>query len=291
MWRYDGILAHERTIGLGWALVKNDFNSLCFALYLWLKERKNQRNVVIPAKGVGCRPLSLTGAQKQLDRNSMKNALIIGDTGGIGSAISKELRSRGANIVGLSRSRDGLDVTDEASIVRLFAALTGPFDLVFVASGALDPSGDRPEKSIRDVSSNAMAKAFEVNAIGPMLILKHALPLMAKNERSVFAALSARVGSIGDNRLGGWHSYRASKAALNQCIHGAAIEMKRTHKGAIAVVLHPGTVATEFTAKYAARHSMVSPQEAAVNLLGVIEGLEPKQSGGFFDFSGREIIW
>ena len=132
---------------------------------------------------------------------------------------------------------------------------------------------------------------MKVNALGPMLVLKHGLRLLPKDAPAVFAALSARVGSIGDNNIGGWHSYRAAKAALNQLIHGAAIEMKRTHKQVTAVCLHPGTVETPFTAKYAGRHKTVPASEAAANLVNVIEGLTPAQSGGFFDYAGKEIPW
>jgi NAD(P)-dependent dehydrogenase (short-subunit alcohol dehydrogenase family) len=124
-----------------------------------------------------------------------------------------------------------------------------------------------------------------------MLVLKHSLRLLAKDRRAVFAALSARVGSIGDNKLGGWHGYRAAKAALNQFIHGASVELKRTHKKAIAVCLHPGTVATPFTEKYAAHHKTTNPAQAAGQLIDVIEGLEPSQTGGFYDFAGLEIPW
>jgi len=124
-----------------------------------------------------------------------------------------------------------------------------------------------------------------------MLALKHALPRLPKDERSVIAILSARVGSIGDNQIGGWHSYRASKAALNQLVHGAAIEMKRTHKQAIAVCLHPGTVATPFTEKYAGRHKTTPAPEAAANLLNVIDSLTLEHSGGFYDYAGKEIPW
>jgi NAD(P)-dependent dehydrogenase (short-subunit alcohol dehydrogenase family) len=102
--------------------------------------------------------------------------------------------------------------------------------------------------------------------------------------------LSARVGSIGDNRIGGWHAYRASKAALNQIVHGTAIEMKRTHKQALCVALHPGTVQTPFTANYSG-HSMVTPETAAANLLAVIEGLERDQTGGFYDWAGEDVPW
>ena len=218
-------------------------------------------------------------------------ALVIGASGGIGGAVVAELDARGWAVKGLSRSQDGLDVTDEGSIRQAFGRIEGAFDLVFVATGALVSTTRRPEKSIREVTADELAAQHRINAIGPMLVLKHALAHLPKDRRSVFAALSARVGSIGDNRLGGWHSYRASKAALNQLLHGAAIEMARTHPHAIVAALHPGTVATEFTKAYAAQHDRVPPKAAAGALLDVVEGLHPTDTGGFFDYSGRPIPW
>jgi NAD(P)-dependent dehydrogenase (short-subunit alcohol dehydrogenase family) len=221
----------------------------------------------------------------------MDRALIIGATGGIGGAIGDALAARGVAVTRRSRSADGLDVTDEASIAAVLSELTGPFDLIVVATGKLDGAGNRPEKAVSEVTAEALTDQFRVNAAGPMLVLKHALPLLPKEAPSVFAVLSARVGSIGDNRIGGWHSYRAAKAALNQLIHGAAIELARTHKQACAVCLHPGTVATAFTAAYAGRHKTVPAPEAAANLLSVIDTLTPAQSGRFFDYAGAEIPW
>lgn len=221
----------------------------------------------------------------------MKKALIIGASGGIGSAIVTALEARGVTVTGLSRSRDGLDITDAASVERVIGALEGPFDLIFVATGALEGGGYAPEKSVAAITAEGLAAQFAVNAIGPMIVVREALRLLPKDRRGVIAVLSARVGSIGDNGIGGWHGYRAAKAALNQLIHGTAIELGRTHKQAIAVCLHPGTVETDFTAKYAARHTTVSAKEAADNLLGVIEGLDQAQSGGFYDYSGAEVPW
>ena len=221
----------------------------------------------------------------------MDHALVIGNTGGIGRQIEEALIARGVAVSGLSRSRDELDVTDEASVAGVLGQVTGPVDLVFVATGALELDGRGPEKAIREITGEALMAQMALNALGPMLVLKHALPLLPRDRRAVFAALSARVGSIGDNRLGGWYSYRASKAALNQLIHGAAVELARTRPEAIAVCLHPGTVATALTAKYAGGHPTVPPEEAAENLLSVIDGLTPVQSGGFFDYAGREIPW
>ena len=221
----------------------------------------------------------------------MTRALVVGASGGIGSAIVAELERRGHEVSGVSRQGDGLDVTDEASVEAVLGRMEGPFQLVFVATGALVIDGHEPEKAVREVTANGLLNQMRVNALGPMLVLKHAVRLMPKDETSVFAALSARVGSIGDNSIGGWHSYRAAKTALNQLIHGASIELKRTHKHAIAICLHPGTVETPFTAKYAGRHKTVAAGEAAANLIDVIEGLTPAQSGGFFDYAGKEIPW
>ncbi|WP_306115291.1 MULTISPECIES: SDR family NAD(P)-dependent oxidoreductase [unclassified Roseovarius] len=221
----------------------------------------------------------------------MEKALIIGASGGIGSALADALAARGVAVTGLSRRADGLDVTHEASVEAAMGALEGPYDLIFVASGALEVDGAAPEKTLQAISAKAMADQFAVNCIGPSLILKHGVRLLPKEGRAVFAALSARVGSIGDNRLGGWYSYRTAKAALNQIIHTAAIEVGRTHKEAICVCLHPGTVATDFTAKYAGRHKTVPPEEAAQNLLAVIDGLETADSGLFFDWAGKQVTW
>ncbi len=170
-------------------------------------------------------------------------------------------------------------------------ALDGPFDLIFVATGALDGAGRPPEKTLKSLDPAAMAAQFAVNCIGSAMVLKHAVCLLPRDRRAVFAALSARVGSIGDNGLGGWYSYRAAKAALNQIVHSGAIELSRSHPRSICVALHPGTVATEFTADYAARHSTVSPPHAARHLLSVIEGLEASDTGGFLDWKGDVVPW
>ena len=221
----------------------------------------------------------------------MQRSLVIGASGAIGTALASALEERGSEVVRLSRSDDGLDLTDEASVARVLGALEGPFALILVASGALEIGGAGPEKTIRAISGTAMMDQFALNAVGPALVLKHAQDLLPKEGRAVFAALSARVGSIGDNRLGGWVSYRAAKAALNQIVHTAAIELKRTHPDAIAVSLHPGTVKSPLTEAYLGRHSSVTPEESAENLLSVIDGLSPDDSGDFFDWAGKPIPW
>ncbi|MBW3097953.1 SDR family NAD(P)-dependent oxidoreductase [Pseudohoeflea coraliihabitans] len=220
----------------------------------------------------------------------MKKALIVGASRGIGAALAQDLTDRGESVIALSRSADGLDVTDEQSVKASLARLDGTFDTIIVATGALSAEDHAPEKTLKMLDPAATAAQFAVNATGPMLVLKHALRLLPRDRRSVFAALSARVGSIGDNRLGGWYSYRASKAALNQLVHTAAIEIARSHSQAICVALHPGTVATAFTENYRDRDK-VTPKHAAANLLAVIDGLSAADTGGFFDWAGKSIKW
>lgn len=224
-----------------------------------------------------------------LDRRAMNRALIIGASGGIGRAVAQELSLRGAEIVTLSRREDGMDVTSASAVQTAMADLSGEFDAIFIAVGTL-AAGGRPEKSLGEIDADIMARVMAVNAIGPALILSQVTRLLPQSKRAVVAVLSARVGSIGDNRLGGWHSYRASKAALNQITRGAAIEMGRTRKQAIVVALHPGTVETAFTQGYPG-HSKVSPQTCAVNLVDAMQRLTPAHSGGFYDYSGAELPW
>ena len=221
----------------------------------------------------------------------MRRALILGASGGIGSAIAGELIRRNVEVTGLSRRDDGLQITDEASVEACLGRLDAGFDLIFVATGALEIAGARPEKTLGQLSAQAMMDQFSVNCIGPSLVLKHARRLMPRDRRGAFVALSARVGSIGDNRIGGWYAYRTAKAALNQMLHSAAIELARTHPQMICAALHPGTVETEFTRKYVGRHPTVPAAEAAENLLQVIDALTPDQTGGFFDWTGAEVPW
>jgi NAD(P)-dependent dehydrogenase (short-subunit alcohol dehydrogenase family) len=221
----------------------------------------------------------------------MQKALVIGATGGIGGALCRQLSKQGFEVVALSRSHSGLDITSETSIQRHLGDLEGPFDLIFVATGALEIEGAAPEKTIRTVSEAAMLEQFRLNCVGPALVFKHAMKLLPRDRRSVLAALSARVGSIGDNALGGWYSYRTAKAGLNQIVKTTSIELARSHKDAICVALHPGTVATAFTEKYLGRHPAVSPDQAALNLWKVLQGLEVGDTGRFVDWSGEPIPW
>ncbi|ETX15219.1 C factor [Roseivivax halodurans JCM 10272] len=221
----------------------------------------------------------------------MENALIIGASGGIGSAVVAELEARGVSVTGLSRSKDGLDVTDEGSVEAQLGALEGPFDLMFTATGALEVDGAHPEKTIRRLDPEAMLGQFRLNAIGPALVLKHAIRLVPRRTPAVMATLSARVGSIGDNGLGGWYSYRTAKAAVNQVIHTAAVEFARSHRHLACVALHPGTVETRFTADYSDHHPTVTADVAARRLCDLFDRLGPEHTGRFYDYAFEEIPW
>jgi NAD(P)-dependent dehydrogenase (short-subunit alcohol dehydrogenase family) len=223
-------------------------------------------------------------------------AVVVGAGGGIGGALFARLQDMPvfADVVGLSRqSGPSLDITSEPSIAAAVKFLgAAEIRLVIDATGFLHGDGFAPEKSFKEISAAHVAKSFAINAIGPALLMKFLLPLLPRNGKAVFATLSARVGSIGDNNIGGWYSYRAAKAALNQLVHTAAIELRRTRPEAICVALHPGTVATGLSAPFAkAGLNVRPPKEAAADLLAVIEGLSPAQSGGFFDYRGDELAW
>ena len=225
-------------------------------------------------------------------------AVVIGASGGIGAAVCAQLLANSpfTRVIGLSRSTvPALDLLDEASIqasAQHIASLELPVRLVLDATGVLHHHGLQPEKSWQQLDAAHMAQAFAINAIGPALLMKHFLPLLPKNGKAVFASLSAKVGSIGDNRLGGWYSYRASKAALNQLVHTAAIELQRRAQESVCVVLHPGTVATDLSLPFAKTGLEVqTPAQAANRLLDVIDGLTAKNSGGFFNHDGSELPW
>ena len=221
----------------------------------------------------------------------MKNVLILGASGGIGAALTGACTARGDIVTGLSRSSDGFDITDEASVGQHLGSLSTSFDLVIVATGALEINGATPEKSIKNLSAQAMLDQFALNAVGPALVLSHAARLLPRDRPAVCAVLSARVGSIGDNKMGGWISYRSAKAAVNQVVRTTSIELARTHPQIACVALHPGTVQTAFTEKYLGRHPSVPAAEAADNLLHVVDGLAAAQTGRFFDWAGTEVAW
>ncbi|CAM3273294.1 Short-chain dehydrogenase [Sphingomonas antarctica] len=227
------------------------------------------------------------------------SAVIIGASGGIGSALEAALIEEGAFEVvhGFARSRGGvqhLDLLDEASIAAAAAHVgVGPApSLVIVATGMLHEESNDPERALRDLDPSWLAKVYAVNAIGPAIVAKHFLPLMPRSGRVVFAALSARVGSITDNRLGGWHGYRASKAALNMLVRNIAIEERRRNDRAIIVAVHPGTVDTALSRPFQGNVQpgrLFSADRAAMQLLDMIDELSVRDSGKLFDFEGEEV--
>jgi len=219
------------------------------------------------------------------------STVVIGASGGIGSALAEALERRGEAVLRLGRTTaPALDLLDEASIAACAAAAGTGLRLVIDATGFLHDDRFRPERMLRQIDPAHMAHSFAVNATGPTLLMKHFLPLMAREERAVFATLSARVGSIADNKLGGWYSYRAAKAALNQVMRTAAIELARTRHHLICVALHPGTVDTGLSVPFAkAGLEVQAPRQAAGRLLTVIEGLTPAQTGLLLDHQGLQI--
>lgn len=224
-------------------------------------------------------------------------AVVFGSSGGIGRALLDAISAadRFKRVIALSRkSSPSIDLLDEATIEQAaaFAADQGELRLVIDATGFLHDDRQRPEKSWRDIDAVNLARSFALNSIGPALIMKHVLPRLPRSGKAVFATLSARVGSIADNRLGGWYSYRASKAALNQLVRTAAIELARRSPEALCVALHPGTVATKLSEPFAACGPEVhSPAAAARYLLLVAEQLEADASGGFYDWRGQRVAW
>jgi len=226
------------------------------------------------------------------------NAAVFGASGGIGGALADLLEQNPAvaSVARFARSGGGgatpFDLTDEASIAEAVRRLSAPLHLVIVATGALPGHGMQPAKTWRALEPEAMMRAYQINTVGPALIAKHCLPLLARDRKSAFAALSARVGSIGDNRLGGWHSYRGSKAALNMMIRNFAIELARTNKSAFAVGLHPGTVDTGLSEPFQTNvpdAQLFSAAQSAGKLLAVLNGLSPEDSGGCFAHDGALI--
>lgn len=226
-------------------------------------------------------------------------AIVIGASGGIGGALREALIDEDAfaAVHGFARSARGtehLELTDESSIAAAAAIVAkGPAPtLIVVATGLLHEGEFGPEKSMQELDPAWLARTFAVNTIGPALVAKHFLPLMPRTGRTVFAVLSARIGSIADNRLGGWYGYRASKAALNMLVRTAAIEQKRHNDRSIVVSLHPGTVDTGLSRPFQGNvtpGTLLDPGRAAVQLLDVIDGLKAPDTGKHFAWDGAEI--
>jgi NAD(P)-dependent dehydrogenase (short-subunit alcohol dehydrogenase family) len=235
------------------------------------------------------------------------NVVVIGATGGIGNALVSVLHADAhvGKVSTITRApllpdvpgidKHTLDFNDEAGIasVARACATPDPIDLVIVATGILHKEPDiGPEKRIADLNANAMSEVLRVNTVIPALLAKHFLPRLRRDAKSAFAAISARVGSIGDNRLGGWVSYRSSKAALNMVIRTFAIEQSRSHPESLVVALHPGTTDTRLSRPFqrnVPEDKLFKPGFVAESLLSVLDGLAAEDTGGFFAWDGSRI--
>lgn len=226
------------------------------------------------------------------------SAVVVGASGGVGGALADALEASGAcaKVHRFARSASGpdhLDLEDEASIAAAAARVrAGPLPtLIFIATGVLH-SGHDPERTYKAMNAEHLLRDYRINTVGPALVMKHFAPLMPRDRRAAFAALSARVGSIGDNRLGGWHSYRASKAALNMLLRNLAVELARSHPQAVVAGLHPGTVDTGLSRPFqkgVADGKLFTPEFSAASLMAVLDGLTPADSGGVFAWDGVRI--
>ena len=218
-------------------------------------------------------------------------ALVFGASGGIGQAFSRFLEDKlgSENVVNVSRSFDGFEISDEEKILKFSESIEGSFNLIINATGVLQTTEEGPEKTINAVKQKSMIDMMTINAIGPALLLKNFSKKLDKTKFSVFVNLSARVGSITDNRLGGWISYRSSKAALNQIIKTSSIEINRRNKNAICVGLHPGTVKTRFTEKFQNTTETISPDESVKMMMKVVENLSVDDNGYCFAYDGKVI--
>jgi len=227
-------------------------------------------------------------------------ALVVGSGGGIGAAMLAQLDGDAAyaKALGLSRSTEvSVNYLDETSIAKaaqsvasLCAASNLQLRLLVIATGFLHGEQGQPERSFTNLDSAYLSHIFQINTLGPALVMKHFLPLLPKTGRCVAGFISAKVGSISDNALGGWYGYRASKAALNQLVKTAAIELTRRNKDSICVSLHPGTVATSLSEPFAKTGLNVRPAaEAATDLLAVLAGLTPPDTGCLIDYQGQKL--
>ena len=222
-------------------------------------------------------------------------ALVIGARGALGTAFAQDLRNdpRCADLHALGRSTEpAIDLAHEASIEAAASRLRerAPFHLIIAATGVLHAPQVQPEKRLADLTTAAMEQVFRINTFGPALLLRHFAPMLER-QRSVMAVLSARVGSIADNRLGGWYSYRASKAALNMMLRTAAIELRRTHPGAVLAALHPGTVKSALSRPFKGDVLGREPLEAAADMLRALDALGPQDSGCFLAYDGQRLPW
>ena len=230
-------------------------------------------------------------------------AAVFGASGGLGAAFVDALAADDdvAEVFAFSRSPQpsagkvtGLscDPLDEASLAHAAEAIGGPLHLCVSAIGTLHGEGYGPEKAFRQLDPDAFTEVMRVNALAPALVAKHMAPLLAKDRPAALALLSARVGSISDNRLGGWYSYRAAKAALNMLIRGLSIEVARRAERAVVVGLHPGTVDTALSEPFqrgVPEGKLFTPERSVAGMLATLNGLRPGDTGGVFDYAGERV--
>jgi NAD(P)-dependent dehydrogenase (short-subunit alcohol dehydrogenase family) len=220
-------------------------------------------------------------------------ALVIGASGSIGQAFCQALRAdpRCSEVQALRRgSSIDWDLGDEASLAALAAQVQGPLHLVVDATGALMLDGQGPEKRLQELDAQRLLRSLQLNAVGPALLLRHLSPLLARGERVIWAKLSARVGSIEDNHRGGWYGYRAAKAALNQLLQTAAIEISRQRPLAVVVALQPGTVRSKLSQPFVGDDAL----DPEVSVQGLLQALDAAPATGravFLDYRGQPIPW
>lgn len=221
-----------------------------------------------------------------------ERTLVVGASGGIGAALAAAAEQRGAEVIRLSRP--AIDLEDEQSFLSAAERAGDNLSHIIVATGLLHTRDRSPERDWRQIEAGWMLENFRVNTVLPALVAKHFLPRLRRDAPSLFAVLTARVGSIGDNRLGGWHSYRASKAATNQLVKTLSVELARKNPQATIVALHPGTVDTGLSEPFQRNvlpERLFSPAVSAAHLWQVMDGLKPSDSGGFFAWDGAPIPW
>ena len=223
-------------------------------------------------------------------------ALVLGGGGAIGAALVQAVQAdaRCAQVASVSRRDDArLDwrQPDLASVALAEWAAQGPWDVVIDATGALTVDGRGPDKRLAELTPEALTALWQINAMGPALAMRALMPALAKGRRVVYAKLSARVGSIEDNHKGGWMAYRSAKAALNQMLQTAAIELARQRPLAVVAALQPGTVASDLSAPFVAAHQALSPQASAAGLWAALDALPTTGRAHFVDYRGQAIPW
>ena len=229
--------------------------------------------------------------------NKENLVVIIGGTGAIGNAIAIEIGKLGfKEILKIgTKTNPSIDFNDESTIIKTAEFIkkkNKPISILFDATGILHDENSMPEKTLKSIDIDFAKKNFLINSIGPALLIKHFAALLDSENKSVFATLSAKVGSISDNGYGGWYSYRASKAALNQLIKTASIEMKVKNKKAVFLALHPGTVKSNLSQPFQkANLKIQEPEESAKHLVKILDSVDQSQTGKFFNWDGSELPW